>query len=464
MATVMSMVVRFFAQTQEFDSAVRRSSQNFKSSTNSIKASASEMKNFTSLAFKGTAFGVASFAAAKSLNMVTNAIQQFNSSEKQWRDYVNVIAESIPMFGMAAKAARNLAEELNGVSENKALDKIKLTFSETSGNLLDNLKNQLSLAKAPNETARQLEEIRQNFEKTKKEITKTWNIQMPLEEFNNKLTEQIAAQQKNIDYMENVRKDAVQTQKAGGLWFADSQLALMDKKINTARQKLGGLMEQRIQISPMIDHMNTAKALRDQLIKNVETAANQKAYTEEIEKSTKAFNNLKQELDSLFNDTRTPLEEATMKWARLNELFYLGFINAELYGRGVKKIKDELARNTEDPLKDIKEFSAGLTEDIKTPIEKFADAMTKVGAALRLGVENGGISAKQANLAKEFYKNKFLEMPEMPTGDTRSIDERFMSIRGLAMGGGNTLAEEQLAESKKQTEYQRQIAGKETLN
>ena len=61
--------------------------------------------------------GIASFVVARVINSITEAHKIFRESEKGWRDYVNVWAESIPIIGNVARAIRGLAEEFSGLYE-----------------------------------------------------------------------------------------------------------------------------------------------------------------------------------------------------------------------------------------------------------------------------------------------------------------------------------------------------------
>lgn len=65
------------------------------------------------------------------------------------------------------------------------------------------------------------------------------------------------------------------------------------------------------------------------------SAADWERYFEQIEK-------MASDAESWFEKTRTPLEVAQQDFAELLQLFNAGFINADLFGRGIESIRKEL--------------------------------------------------------------------------------------------------------------------------
>lgn len=66
---------------------------------------------------KGTIAGIAAFAVTRIIDSITDAHKRLRESEKTATDYINVWAESIPLFGRVSRSIRELATELSGVNE-----------------------------------------------------------------------------------------------------------------------------------------------------------------------------------------------------------------------------------------------------------------------------------------------------------------------------------------------------------
>ena len=85
---------------------------------------------------------------------------------------------------------------------------------------------------------------------------------------------------------------------------------------------------------------------------------NTKEIEESARKAAKAMEELKNEGQKVWEDTRTPLENFQLEMRRLNDLFEAGVIDAETYGRAVRKLQDEFS-GMSDIVKDVADTIEG---------------------------------------------------------------------------------------------------------
>jgi hypothetical protein len=135
------------------------------------ESSKSQMQRFVgSLAGKGTMYGVIAFAAAQAIDTITNAHKRFRESDQEWRDYVNVIAESIPIFGRVSRSVRELTTELSGLAEAQERAARVDKYLDTLTGLQDKFKLNADLRNAPNDKERDKIRALQEYKQALKEI------------------------------------------------------------------------------------------------------------------------------------------------------------------------------------------------------------------------------------------------------------------------------------------------------
>lgn len=119
MATIGTLICNLIARTESFESGMKKSQNSLYNLTHSIASTQRSLLNLARIGFGGILMTQISRVA----NEVTAAHKAFAESEKGWRDYMNVIAESIPFFGRASRALREMIEEIRGTRKLKEMTK-----------------------------------------------------------------------------------------------------------------------------------------------------------------------------------------------------------------------------------------------------------------------------------------------------------------------------------------------------
>lgn len=429
------MVVNLFCNTSQFDRGMKRSQQTVQ------QFSHSTMNTFLRLG-RGTMGGLALMAVTKTVHAITQARKELNESEKTTQDYINAWAESVPVFGGASRAIRELAEELSGLAELQKQSKNIDEFIKNVDKLRTDLSRDVQLSSAVGEEKERLQAL--------------FKYQDALAK--------IAEEEKRID--------AIKQHNAN-----------LDKQINAYKEKqkdrtgyysgsyndeIAALESQKLAVPKMpADLARMAKAAYE----NTQNAINQKKAEEEKAKILEQQKNFMEEINRLGEQTKLAQELKDIPdslrpaFELLKQLPTLG-LGAEQMKEAAEQIRNiihdlkqiEAENAIKEKAKQMKEYAQSVRDMIKTPYQEYIEQINKLDEAYK----KHAITLEERQKAEKMYWDEYKSKIKKPDlgGDSRDINERYMSVKGLAMSSSSLLeaVREQTAEAKKQTEYQRQTA------
>lgn len=332
--------------------------------------------------------GFVSFMAQKVFSEITQAHKDFRESDKGWRDYVNVFAESIPIFGKAMKSYREMVLEITGATE--AVENAN-KFSKSLDNLADignRLRNTSMSIGADSQTLarnKALEEYRKILEEIAVEEAKDLGLDfagkkaLALKNLNRTLEEIRSAPLKAMND---------ELQKQIDLFYKGSvAIAIYEAKLKGANaEELKRITLSAITLANMRD-----EEIQRQKAQEVEAAKARKH--EQIYEEREPFNeSLRKKRAELETDIATYRfsEPQRVAMESLKKALTLG-----IEGEGLERIKRiildieaamsrlEQKKAFDQQKNQLNDFYKTLQEKVQTPVEKYKATMEKMTQAWR---------------------------------------------------------------------------------
>jgi len=328
-------------------------------------SSQSQMSKFVnSFLGKGTMYGVAAFAAVRAINTITDAHKRWRESEKTTADYLNLWAESIPLFGSVSRSVRELATELSGLAEAEEKAAKVYKFIEAQTNLKESLEKSILRLNTPVMDRPKLD-IQESYDAREKELEKEQQLR-----------------QKIIDSNAEIQKQIDTLQKG-----AERDITGIFGKFHSRR--IENLQRELIAVPPDKSSMLAAMAKEQQL-------ALEELRSKPIEDITAS---LQEQINTWgMNAGQIALYKAEIAGATAEELAHIQVMNwklkaledeknaVEALKEAQKKKDEEEAAAAKSRLEKIDLFVQSVRKMIQTPAQEFQEYQKKLEEALGLGM------------------------------------------------------------------------------
>lgn len=328
---------------------------------------------------RGTVYGLAAFAAVKAIDSITDAHRRFRESGKQsWQDYMNVVAESIPVFGRVARSVRELAEELGGLAEAKDIAAKTSKLSDSITQMGEGYARRAELRNAPNEQEREKILAKQAYDDQTKEIEKKKDIETQI-----------------LRHRKEIKSQIIELEKEQGKGeFAPGYMGIPTKIRDNEKiaQKIADLKNKLAEIqTPNIPAIE-AKALKEyqETLAKIESKPFEdlnSSLREQID--TWGMNNAQMTIykAQLAGIKGEQLEQIRIMAEKLQKMDDDKKMQEELAAAQKKKDEEEAAANKRK-LDEMKSFSDRVKEMIRTPAQEFEEVQKKLQESLDAGMIN----------------------------------------------------------------------------
>lgn len=296
MATIGTLICNLIMRTGNFEAGAKKGSQSLYGLTGSIASTQRSMLNLIRVGFGGLLVTQIGRVA----NEITAAHQAFAESEKGWRDYMNVIAESIPFFGRASRALREMAEEIMGTKKlketAKAFDELiikvsdlheALAFKLKGIRLLPDEKTKLNALQEYGQTLKKINVLEDEANKIRKQ-----NPAFIMPNFEGMKTSALQIYNDTLKEITRTQKSA-EWQKQSSFWND------LQERINDANMELKGFSDIHQNIAKQMD--KARELFKGENLTVVNQLLELEKTLNQIEKN-KAFTKLAEEV-SQFADT-----------------------------------------------------------------------------------------------------------------------------------------------------------------
>lgn len=155
------------------------------------------------------------------------------------------------------------------------------------------------------------------------------------------------------------------------------------------------------------------------------------------DEAAKALQKLKDEGQSIWDSTRTPLENYQLGIRNLNDLLQQGVIDHDTYDRAVKNLQDDFTGSAES----VNELGVALTNMQDSLAYGIADTLTQLASGA-LSVKDAfrqmaqGISQELSQLAAQLIKSSILKLLSMLAGSMGGFTLGGASFGGFYANGG----------------------------
>lgn len=155
----------------------------------------------------------------------------------------------------------------------------------------------------------------------------------------------------------------------------------------------------------------------------------QKEDTDAIKAADKAAKDLKRTVDSIFEDTRTPIEQYQIKIRELNELLAAGEISHETYSRAVKLAQDAFAETEEV----VDELGASIKETFQNQLSGVFDDL--IAGSFNLKDSLMDVLSQVTKLATNNALQALFNPSVNPSQAGGGFGGFFKNLLGFAKGG-----------------------------
>jgi hypothetical protein len=343
---------------------------------------------------RGTVYGLAALAVIKSIDMITDAHRRLRESDKTTVDYINVWAESIPVFGRVSRSLRELATELSGVYEAQELAAKKNKLTDHIQDLSVGYYRRAELRNAPNDKERERILAKQAYDdqleknRSSKEYIEILKERKTVEEKIKKLENEMQQGAYGPGYM------GVPTKGAGASYITQEIVRLQDKlKNDLSFGNINGL---------------DAKALKEyqDVLAKIESKPFEDLNTQlRGQIDTWGMNNAQMTVykAQLAGIKGEQLEQVRIMVEKLQMMDDTKKKQEELAAAEKKRNEEEAAANKRK-LDEMKSFSDRVKEMIRTPAQEFEEVQKKLQESL----DKGFINQQEYFLARnKFAKDIF---------------------------------------------------------
>lgn len=244
-----------------------------------------------------------------------------------------------------------------------------------------------------------------------------------------------------------------------------------------------GILNDANEISKGVDELNKTKPsdellnrydkFKKKLEESAAAAANLQKQTAKFggldAKQAKAMEDQKKFVEDLSKSVKTPLEEYQEQISKIEDALAKKLITPEIASRGRNKASDEFYKDDIDKQKkvieDSKSFAEQLKDSTRTPLEQLQEELAKINRAQAFGHLDSATAARGRLKALSDFTGepKFAAANQLGSREVYSSMLAARTARPAGISAMERTANQQLAESQKQTGLLATIAGRSNV-